>query len=163
MSTNQRKAKRAGDLVRRAQSAKELEKQLEDVRALLDIANRVIIERDAELKQARDRFEDLRNATGRTVELTNKHIAELEAQCVRHAENTRRLETAARERGEHIEQLIVERNNARAAKQVAERKLHTLHLEDRDSKKLRRRLVEAKSKIEELQTEVCRLKKSEEF
>jgi predicted RNase H-like nuclease (RuvC/YqgF family) len=158
MSTNQRKAKRAGDLVRRAQSAKELEKQVEDLRAQLDIANRTIEERNIEIRTARTAVVDSITAH----EGTALELCALREDLERVKRNdVARLEAALRERGDHIEQLIKERNQARAAKEVADRRLHSLHLEDRDAKKLRRRLAEAKERIEELQTTINRLRRAE--
>ena len=161
MSTNQRKTKRAGDLVRRAQSAKQLEVQLEDLHAQLDIANRCIEERNVEIRTARTAVTDEQTAYAESIVLHTAIHNELERAQRAHLDDVTRLETAVSDRGEHIERLIAERNNARAAKDIAERRAAAMEIADRDSKKLRRRLAEAKEKIAELQTTISRLRRAE--
>lgn len=132
-------------------------KRVPDLEARIKVLQETLDSAERQLDERNNDVHDLRNKL-MGVQLRCEELAE---KLTARADEILRYEAAMGERGEHIEQLIKERRNARAARDAAVKRLDSLLAQDRDVIKLRRRLREAKERITELQTEISRLTKPE--
>jgi hypothetical protein len=161
MSTVQRKRRRSGILLERAKQADTLRAQIEGLQRQVNDVQHHLLQSARELRNAQNTTQmyaacesELRAALNNVQDVHALREIEL-------CDRIERLEGALTERGDHIEQVIKERDLARAARDVSDKRYHTLLDEDHDSRKLRRRLREAKATIAEQQTELWRWRRRE--